>query len=112
MLRLFSLFSLSLPFLSCAFPTAPLHKRASGVTTDPSLANGQTFDYIVVGAGLAGTVVAARLAENSSLTILLIEAGNDDRTDSRVYDIYEYGAAFGTSLTWQWPTDQGKNILG
>lgn len=107
-----SLISLALPLLSSASPHAPLFKRASGVTTDPSLANGQTFDYIVVGAGLAGTTVAARLAENSSLTILLVEAGNDDRTDSRVFDIYEYGAAFGTSLTWQWPTDQGKNIQG
>lgn len=87
-------------------------KRASGVTSDPTTAADQTFDYIVVGAGLAGVTVAARLAENSSLTILLLEAGNDDRTDPRVYDIYEYGQAFGTSLTWQWKTDKGRTIQG
>lgn len=89
-----------------------LHKRASGVTTDPSSANGQTFDYIVVGAGLAGITVAARLAEDSSKTILLIEAGNDDRTNADVYDIYNYGAAFNTDLVWKWATDRDKNILG
>ncbi|THH14087.1 hypothetical protein EW146_g6212 [Bondarzewia mesenterica] len=83
-----------LPF-AFAFPDLPLQKRASGVTSSPSAAAGQTFDYIVVGAGLTGTTVAARLAENSGMTVLLIEAGNDDRGDSRVYDIYEYSQAFG-----------------
>jgi choline dehydrogenase len=65
-----------------------------------------------VGAGLTGTTVAARLAENSAITVLLIEAGADNRKDSRVYDIYSYGAAFGTSLDWAWPTDHGRIIHG
>ncbi|KAI5118344.1 hypothetical protein M0805_009147 [Coniferiporia weirii] len=100
----------ALPLLAAASPS--LHKRSSGVTSDPSTASGQTFDYIVVGAGLAGITVAARLAENSSLTILLVEAGNDDRDNPDVYDIYNYGDAFGTSLVWQWKADQGKTIQG
>ncbi|KZT24337.1 GMC oxidoreductase [Neolentinus lepideus HHB14362 ss-1] len=89
-----------------------LHERAHGVTSDASTAAFQTFDYIVVGAGLAGTTVAARLAENSSITVLLVEAGDDNRNDPRVYDIYNYTKAFNTKLTWAWPADDGKAILG
>jgi len=69
--------------------SSALVKRASGVTSSAAAANGQTFDYIVVGAGLAGTTVAARLAEDSSVSVLLIEAGADNRNDPRVYDIRE-----------------------
>ena len=48
--------------------------------------------------------------ENSKITVLVIEAGNDDRTDPRVYDIYKYGQAFGTSLDWKYPAENGKTI--
>ena len=61
---------------------------------------------------MAGITVAARLAENPSVTVLVIEAGGDDRNDPRVYDIYRYGEAFGSELMWNWPTDQGRGIIG
>ena len=95
-----------------ASDSEPVVKRANGVSSNPSDAASKMFDYVVVGGGLTGITVAARLAENPAVSVLVIEAGKDNRWDDRVRNIYTYGQAFGSELDWAWPMDHGRRFTG
>jgi choline dehydrogenase len=44
----------------------------------------QSYDYVVVGAGTAGSVVASRLSENTKHRVLLIESGGEESVQSDI----------------------------
>jgi choline dehydrogenase len=69
------------------------------------------FDYIIVGAGSAGCVLANRLSADPSCQVLLIEAGGEPDTTLATIP----GAAWhlqGTKLDWGYTTTPQKQLFG
>ncbi|KAI4757856.1 alcohol oxidase [Aureobasidium sp. EXF-3400] len=66
----------------------------------PNITISDSFDYVIVGGGLTGLTVASRLSENPSIKILVIEGGQDNHNDPRVYDVRTYGQAFESDLDY------------
>ncbi len=64
--------------------------------SDPPFAEA---DYVVVGGGSAGCVVAARLSEDPSATVILVEAGKRDRS-SYIHLPVMHHKATGPAFTW------------
>ncbi len=67
------------------------------------------FDYIVVGGGSAGCVVASRLSEESSLRVLLLEAGGADR-HPYLHIPAAFSRLFKTAVDWQLYTEPQTHL--
>ncbi|KAG6808976.1 hypothetical protein H0H92_002182 [Tricholoma furcatifolium] len=61
-------------------------------------------DYLIVGGGTAGLVLANRLTEDPSVSVMVLEAGGDGLGNVNISDISLIGAAWGTDIDWQFPT--------
>ncbi|NIF27424.1 alanine-phosphoribitol ligase [Pantoea sp. Tr-811] len=68
-----------------------------------------TYDYIIVGGGSAGCVLANRLSENPSNKVLLLEAGGGDR-----HPLFSMPAGFAKMTkgrgSWGWSTVPQKHL--
>ena len=62
------------------------------------------FDYVIVGGGSAGCVVAARLAEDPGSRVLLLEAGPDASGIEEVRVPAAYSRLFRSQYDWNYVT--------
>ncbi len=69
------------------------------------------YDYIVVGAGSAGCVLANRLSEDGRHTVLVIEAGGSDRRDPYIFMPLAWGRLFAARRhDWGYDTQPEPNL--
>lgn len=70
------------------------------------------FDYIIVGAGSAGCVLAARLSEDRDASVLLIEAGPPDRGLMMQIPAGVYRVFHDRSINWNYESDPQLRLGG
>ncbi|KAK0184462.1 GMC oxidoreductase [Armillaria mellea] len=66
--------------------------------------NWKSYNYIIVGGGTAGCVLASRLSENPDVTVLLIEAGKLHKGDLLTSIPLAFSKIFKTDVDWNYET--------
>ena len=73
---------------------------------------GDTFDYVIVGSGAAGSVLANRLTEEPGVTVCVLEAGPPDRHPYIHVPAGFIKMLFNPDYTWQFKTEPSEGSGG
>jgi choline dehydrogenase len=88
------------------------HMSPQASDTEPSVSETLEFDYVIVGAGSAGCVLANRLSADGKHSVLLLEAGPKD-TNLWIHVPLGYGRLFkAKSVNWMYLTEPEAELNG
>ncbi|TQL53140.1 GMC family oxidoreductase [Subtercola boreus] len=71
----------------------------------------ESHDYVIVGAGSAGSALASRLSENGTHTVLLLEAGPVDKK-MEIHIPAAFSSLFRSPLDWNYDTEPQPQLGG
>ena len=69
---------------------------------------GDTFDYVIVGSGAAGSILCRRLTEDPGVTVCVLECGPPDRHPYIHIPAGFIKMLFNPTYTWQFQTEPGE----
>ncbi|MFB9376874.1 GMC family oxidoreductase [Kineococcus gynurae] len=79
------------------------------MTTETQGTATEEFDYVIAGGGTAGCVLAARLSEDPSVTVCLLEAGPSDVGDDNILKLADWMHLLDSGYDWDYPVEPQEN---
>ncbi|KAG0140233.1 hypothetical protein CROQUDRAFT_674762 [Cronartium quercuum f. sp. fusiforme G11] len=77
---------------------------ATSMQKEGKIVKEMDYDYVLIGGGTAGLVVASRLTENPNITVLVLEAGDSGLNNTRISTPGFNGRNISTSIDWNYST--------
>ncbi|KZT34902.1 alcohol oxidase [Sistotremastrum suecicum HHB10207 ss-3] len=91
-----------LNLLSAVALLSLLQVCSAGLLTDPAAVSNKKYDFVIVGGGTAGVIMAARITENPRHTVLLIESGASHENIPLPLRAPALGVRSGSNEPWTW----------